>query len=86
LRRRVFSPENLAQLETPQTAQDVTRFIATTMTEVRMARLDPRIANALSQLGGVFLRGLELGDLERRVSELERKRNGGKPDEPENAS
>jgi hypothetical protein len=86
LRRRVFNPENLAPLETPQTAQDVTRFIAMTMTEVRLARLDPRIANALSQLGSVFLRGLELGDLERRVTELERKRNGGKQDESANES
>jgi hypothetical protein len=76
----VFNPENLAPLETPQTAQDLTAFVAMTMTEVRLARLDPRIANAISQLGGVFLRGLEVGDLEKRVAELE-KRNGGKQDE-----
>jgi hypothetical protein len=86
LRRRVFNPESLAPLETPQTAQDVTRFIATTMTEVRMARLDPRIANALGQLGTVFLKGLELGDLERRVAALEVNRRGGNKAEFANAN
>ena len=77
LRRRVFNPENLRPLETPQTAQDVALFIAVTMSEVRMAKLDPRVANALGQLGTVFLKSLELGDLEKRVRELESNRRGG---------
>jgi hypothetical protein len=76
LRRRVFDPANLSPLETPRTAEDLTAFVAVTMTEVRMARLDPRIANALGQLGTVFLKGLELGDLERRVRQLENNRKG----------
>ena len=71
LRRRVFSPDNLAPLETCESAQDVTRFIAVTMNEVRLAKLDPRIANALGQLGTVFLKALELGNVEQRLAALE---------------
>jgi len=85
LRRRVFNPENLSPLETPRTAEDLTIFVAMTMTEVRLARIDPRIANALSQLGGIFLRGLELGELAKRVATLEANRRGEEGNENESS-
>ena len=47
------------------------------MIETRKSKLDPRIANSLGQLGMVFLKRLELGELERRVRELESNRRGG---------
>jgi len=80
LRRRIFDPSNLVALDVPKSAEDLALWIATTMNECRLARLDPRVANSLGQLGQVFLRALETGDLERRVAALESKRisAGGK--------
>jgi hypothetical protein len=74
LRRRVFDPSELAVLATPENAVDLAKFVAITMVETRGGKIDPRVSNAVSQLAGVFLRGIELGELERRVAALEAKR------------
>jgi hypothetical protein len=63
-------------MATPENAIELARFIAVTMVETRGGKIDPRVSNAVSQLAGSFLRALELGELERRVSELEHNRKG----------
>jgi len=72
LRRRVFNPENLAPLEAPASAEDIAKYMAVTLVEVRSARLDPRLANSLAQIGMVFLKALEHGNLEKRIAALEK--------------
>src|SRR5579872_3649961 len=74
-RRTVFDPSQLTELGTPTTAQELAHFVAVTMLEVRTAKLETGIANCLGQLGSVFLRAIEQGDLEKRIEALERGQN-----------
>lgn len=71
LRRAVFNPDELADLGTPTDAQDLARFVATCMDEVRKSRLAPGIANCLGQLGMVFLKAIEQVELNVIRAELE---------------
>lgn len=71
-RRAVFDPSQLTELGLPTTAQELAHFVATTMIEVRGAKLETNIANCLGQLGSVFLRAIEQGDLEKRIEALEK--------------
>ena len=71
LRRTVFNPDGLAELGIPTNAQDLARFVATCMDEVRKSRLTPGIANCLGQLGMVFLKAIEQVELNVIHAELE---------------
>ena len=71
LRRTVFKPEGLAELGVPTSAEDLARFIATCMDEVRKSKLAPGIANCLGQLGMVFLKAVEQTELKAIHLELE---------------
>lgn len=68
----MFDPSQLTELGLPTTAQELAHFVATTMIEVRGAKLETNIANCLGQLGSVFLRAIEQGDLEKRIEALEK--------------
>ena len=52
-------------------AQDVVRLIAETISQVRRGDIDPRIANAVGYLSGVALKAREQGELEDRLKTLE---------------
>jgi hypothetical protein len=71
LRRTVFNPDGLAELGMPTNAQDLARFIAVVMDEVRKCRLAPGVANCLGQLGMVFLKAIEQVELNVIHAELE---------------
>jgi len=71
LRRTVFNPDGLAELGIPTNAQDLARFVATCMDEVRTSKLAPGIANCLGQLGMVFLKAIEQVELNVIRAELE---------------
>ena len=46
-------------------------MLGETINQVRKGRVDPRIANAVGYLAGILLKGLEQGDTEKRLVELE---------------
>jgi hypothetical protein len=75
LRRTVFNPEGLKELDVPTSAQDLAHFVATCMDEVRKGKLTPGIANCLGQLGMVFLKAVEQCELRAIQLELEALRN-----------
>lgn len=53
------------------TASDIVALIADTISRVRKGTLDPRVANTIGYLSSVAIRGLEVGELERRLEHLE---------------
>jgi len=70
-RRTVYSPQGLKDFTPPKTAADLRDLIAQSIIEIRMGKLDPKIANSISYLGTGFLRALEVSDLESRLRALE---------------
>ena len=53
-------------------AADVTTLLGMSINQVRRGEIDPRVANAIGYLSATLLKALELGNLEQRVSDLER--------------
>src|SRR6266849_9732457 len=51
--------------------QGVVRLMSATINQVRKGQIDPRVANAVGYLANVLTRAVELGELERRIAELE---------------
>ena len=49
----------------------VVTLLGQTMNQVRRGEIGPRVANAVGYLAATLLRGLEQGDIERRLAELE---------------
>jgi hypothetical protein len=72
-RRAIFNPANLEPLPAPKTASDLRLLLATTISEVRAARLDPKTANSIAVLSAAYLNALEVAELEARVRALEAK-------------
>lgn len=52
-------------------AHDVVKLMAETISQVRRGDIDPRIANAVGYLSGIVLKAKEQGDLEDRLKLLE---------------
>ena len=50
---------------------DVVTLLGQTINQVRRGEIEPRVANAVGYLAATLLRGLEQGDIERRLAELE---------------
>jgi hypothetical protein len=73
----VFSPENLTPLDVPQNAGELSRFLAVTLHETRGGCIDPRVANAIAQLAGSYLRSIEVSDVEARLDALEKRDKAG---------
>jgi len=71
-RRALCSVDNLKDFAAPKTAADVCELLAESMIEIRLGKLDPRVANALGYLSASYLRALEVSDLEARFNALER--------------
>lgn len=54
-----------------ESIRDVTALLGRTIYDVLKGRVDPRVANAVGYLAGTMIRGIEQGELERRLAELE---------------
>jgi hypothetical protein len=62
--------------------QDVARLLAQTINQMRRGEIDPRIGNSIGYLAGLMLKGLERGELEKRLAALEMALNNSpKPDQ-----
>jgi len=59
-----------------KSVQDVVALLAATINQVRKGQVDPRISNAVGYLAGILLKGMEQGDTEKRLVELETIING----------
>jgi hypothetical protein len=70
-RRAVYAPDGLKDYAAPTSAADLRDLLAQSIVEIRMGKLDPKLANSISYLGAGFLRALELADLEARLTKLE---------------
>lgn len=70
--KRVNHPSQvLLQLSPPTTAIDVRALLGQSLAEVRSGRLTPQLAYAISSLSTAFLKALDVGDLEERLTKLE---------------
>lgn len=74
-RRTIYSPKCLKDVSAPMNAADLRDLLAQSIIEMRSGLLDPKLANAIAYLGMGFLRAVEMADLEKRLTELE-KQNG----------
>lgn len=54
-----------------QAVPDVVALLGETINQVRRGELDPRVANAVGYLSGVFLKAVEQGRTEERLAALE---------------
>jgi hypothetical protein len=73
-RRLTATPQSpLKKFLPPQTARDLRQLLATSLIEVRhdLLVLDPGTAKAIAHLASVFLRTVEIGDIEERLARLE---------------
>ena len=71
-RRAAFNPDGLKEFEAPKTAADLRDLLAQSIVEIRTGKLEPKLANSISYLGGGFLKAIEIADLEARLEVLER--------------
>lgn len=66
-----------------ETCQDVVALVSETINQVRKGQLDPRVANAVGYLANVLIKAVEQGELEDRLTDLERltkAKMAGKPE------
>jgi hypothetical protein len=76
-RRAAYSPDGLKEFSAPKSAADLRDLLAQSIIEIRIGKLDPKLANSISYLGSGFLRAIEVSDLESRVAALEGRREQG---------
>jgi hypothetical protein len=74
-RRTAVLPPGSPDLPTA-TAADLCALLGRTINEVRKGVIDVKIANAVCYASSVLFRGLEVGDLERRLADLEQQVKG----------
>lgn len=77
-----FSVSDLMQLCAPENAIDCRRLLGVSIAEVRTGKMTTGMAHAIGSLAAVFLKAVDLGDLETRVMRLEQlseERNARKP-------
>lgn len=69
---------NLVKINKPlppvriNTPYDVVTFLTETINQVRSGELDVRVANALAYLAGHLIKALEVSEVDKRVSTIER--------------
>src|SRR5207245_7585189 len=51
--------------------QDLSKFLAESINQVRRGELEPRVANTMGYLAAILLKSLEQGCTEERISRLE---------------
>lgn len=86
-RRARLGESDLKELPAPRTAADLRDLLAQAIVEVRVGKLDPKLANSINYLGSGFLHAIEVADIEQRLKELERteqrSKNSSEEDEHE---
>jgi len=70
-RRAVFNPDLLQRLEKPTSAKQLVNLLGTEIIELRLGKLDSRLASATAYLSAILLRAISVGDLELRLAALE---------------
>jgi hypothetical protein len=58
-----------------RSADDVVSLIEKTVDEMRRGLISPKITNSIAFVCGTLLRAFEMGDFEKRLSELEKKQS-----------
>jgi hypothetical protein len=61
------------KLSVPKDGRAVNDCIRQSIAEVKAGTLDPQVARAVAGLAGVYFRGLEITELEERISAIEEK-------------
>lgn len=56
-------------------AADLRDTLAQSIVDLRIGKMDPKVANALGYLGASYLRALELADIESRLENMEAQLN-----------
>jgi hypothetical protein len=70
-KNRHYVEPDLPTLSPPSTPEEVKTMLAQAVVDVRMKKLDPRLASALTSMCGVLLKAMETTDLEQRIRQLE---------------
>jgi hypothetical protein len=70
-RRAIYSPDGLKDFAPPRTAADLRDLLAQSIIEIRIGKMDPKMANALGYIGSSYLRALEVADIESRLEKME---------------
>ena len=70
-RRAIYSPDGLKDFAPPRTAADLRDLLAQSIVEIRVGKMDPKMANALGYIGSSYLRALEVADIESRLEKME---------------
>src|SRR5262245_45755639 len=71
MKNRHVRPHEDVELPPLNTAEDVRNMLAKAAQEVRNRRIDPRVAQSLSQIATTLLKAIEVADIERRLAALE---------------
>jgi hypothetical protein len=74
-RRAVYKPDNLATFDAPKDARDLMRLLAQTIVDVRVGKMETKIASCISYLSTSFLNAFEIADLDERLKILEARRD-----------
>jgi hypothetical protein len=69
-RRTVYNLDGLKTFEPPKTAADLRDLLAQSIIEIRIGKVDPKMANALGYIGAGYLRALEVADIESRLGKI----------------
>jgi hypothetical protein len=70
-RRTIFRGEELPVVKPPESAGDVLKILSLALVEVRAQKIEPRVANAISCLAGVYLNAIQVADFADRLDALE---------------
>jgi hypothetical protein len=67
----MYSATDLREFPAPKAAADLRNLLAESIIELRLGKLDPKIANALGYLGASYLRAVEVSDVQERLNALQ---------------
>jgi hypothetical protein len=71
-RRRAMYPfTDLKEFAPPKTAADLRDLLAESIIEIRLGKMDPKIANALGYLGASYMKAIEVSEVQQRLTALE---------------
>jgi hypothetical protein len=70
-RRSMYSPTDLKEFAPPKTAADLRDLLAESIIEIRLGKMDPKIANALGYLGASYIKAIEVSEVQQRLDAIE---------------
>ena len=70
-KRRSFDFSKLRKFDDPVDAGTLKQVLGRTLNEVRGGRMDPRASGTVASLATIFLRAVEIFDIERRLRAIE---------------